>query len=246
MILSLSQTELQIYSFTTNSFMMQRFIFILLAASVAILGVVVPVEAALLGKRGTKGQRIAGGPLPRRLPVRRFPEAESLAARKHARDLPDLQGRLEVARVEGDVLGLIANDPTRGPVGINLDSDFNPPNPNLIVTLSGLSPTETLQANNPTFNAPFFIGGSGTNILSPNNTNTNPFINIDAANAAVWSLDESTGLLNATWTNPDNTTIRPTLIYDADSNVLSLTANPTGLFNLQKQIPVSLSLVALF
>ncbi len=50
--------------------MMQRFAFLLLAASVALLRTVVPVEAALLMKRETNAQRFARGlpPLP---PVRR-------------------------------------------------------------------------------------------------------------------------------------------------------------------------------
>ncbi len=39
--------------------MMQRFVFLLLAASVALLATVVPVEAALLGNRKTNGQRLA-------------------------------------------------------------------------------------------------------------------------------------------------------------------------------------------
>ena len=42
----------------------------------------------------------------------------------------------------------------------------------------------------------------------------------------------------ATWTNPDGSKVTPTLIYDFDVNVLSFTANPTGFFNAQKQIPV--------
>ncbi len=52
--------------------MMQRLAFLLLAASVALLGTVVPVEAALLGNRDTNGQRFARGlpPLP---PVKRSP-----------------------------------------------------------------------------------------------------------------------------------------------------------------------------
>ena len=44
--------------------MMQRFAFLLLAASVALLSSVVPVEAALLKKRHTNGQRFAKGLLP--------------------------------------------------------------------------------------------------------------------------------------------------------------------------------------
>jgi hypothetical protein len=52
--------------------MMQRFALLLLVASVALLGTVVPVDAAKLAKRETNAQRFARnlGPLP---PVKRSP-----------------------------------------------------------------------------------------------------------------------------------------------------------------------------
>src|SRR6266702_498215 len=42
----------------------------------------------------------------------------------------------------------------------------------------------------------------------------------------------------ATWTNTDGSKATPTLIYDVGSNVLSFTANPLGLYNLKKEVPV--------
>ena len=66
---SLAETWLYI---STHSLIMQKFAILLLAASFALLGALVPVEAAFLPKRETNGHRFARGlpPLP---PTRRSP-----------------------------------------------------------------------------------------------------------------------------------------------------------------------------
>lgn len=140
----------------------------------------------------------------------------------------------------GAVLGHVANDPSRGPVGLNLNADPNPAYADLDVKFSD----SDLLSQDPAFDTPYFIGGFGKEPLSPENTNTIQFINVNAgSDAAIWSLDTTSGALNATWTNPDGTQVKPTLIYHAGSNVLSFTANPLALYNLQLQIPVTISLV---
>ncbi|KAI9458350.1 hypothetical protein BJY52DRAFT_1416454 [Lactarius psammicola] len=216
--------------------MMQRFLVLVLAASVALLGTIVPVEAALLGRHETNGQRFARGlpPLP---PVRRSPT--DTAKRRQVSPLPGspLIGRLEVHRVDGTVLGYVANDKTRGPVGLNIFGDPNPAYLDLTVELSG----SNLLAQKPEFVDPYYIGGYGDDILSPHNSNTVQFINVAAGlDAAIWTLDKTSGALNATWTNVDGSKIQPTLIYDVNLNVLSFTANPTGVFNLRKLAPVTI------
>ncbi|KAH9055750.1 hypothetical protein EDB87DRAFT_1687836 [Lactarius vividus] len=219
---------------------MQRFVFLLLAASVALLATVVPVEAALLGKRETNAQRFARGlpPLP---PARRSPT--ETAERRQVSQPPTspVTGRLEVRQADGvAVLGHVANDPTRGPVGLNLNADSNQAYADLDVTFSD----SNLLSQDPAFKSPYYIGGSGKKSLSPKNTNTIQFINVHAGpDAAIWSLDTKSGALNATWTNPDRTQVTPTLIYDSGSNVLHFTANPLALYNLQLQVPVTIFLV---
>ncbi|KAH8989450.1 hypothetical protein EDB92DRAFT_1947404 [Lactarius akahatsu] len=219
---------------------MQRFVFLFLAASVVLLATVVPVEAAFLGKRETNSQRFARGlpPLP---PVRRSPTESAMRRQVSPPPVSSTTGRLEVRQADGGaVLGYVANDPSRGPVGLNLNTDLNPAYTDLDVTFSG----SDLLSQDPAFETPYYIGGLGKNALSPQNTNTIKFINVHAGPyAAIWSLDTTSGALNATWTNPDGTEVKPTLIYDAGSNVLSFTANPLALYNLQLQIPVTISLV---
>ncbi|KAH8995124.1 hypothetical protein EDB86DRAFT_3077922 [Lactarius hatsudake] len=217
---------------------MQRFVFLLLAASVVLFATVVPVEAVLLGKRETNAQRFARGlpPLP--------PGVVRIAAERRQVSPPPVSpttGRLEVRKADGGaLLGYVANDPTRGPVGLNLNNDPNPAYTDLDVTFSG----SDLVSKNAAFKKPYYIGGSGKKTLSPQNTNTIQFINVHAGpHAAIWSLDTTTGALNATWTNPDGTQVKPTLIYEDGSNVLSFTANPLALYNIELQIPVTISLV---
>ncbi|KAH9043985.1 hypothetical protein EDB84DRAFT_1471209 [Lactarius hengduanensis] len=220
--------------------MMQRFVFLLLAASVVLLATVVPVEAALLGKRETNAHRFARGlpPLP---PVRRSPTESAMRRQVSPPPISSTTGRLEVRRADsGAVLGHVANDPNRGPVGLNLYTEGDPAYTDLDVKFSD----SDLLSLDPAFDTPYYIGGFGTHPLSPKNTNTIQFINVNAGpDAAIWSLDTTSGALNATWTNPDGTQVKPTLIYDAGSNVLSFTANPLALYNLQLQIPVTISLV---
>ncbi|KAH9169448.1 hypothetical protein EDB89DRAFT_1472168 [Lactarius sanguifluus] len=219
--------------------MMQRFVFLLLAASAVLLATVVPVEAAFLGHHETNAQRFARGlpPLP---PVRRSP-TESAMRRQVSPPPVSTTGRLEVRQADsGAVLGYVANDPSRGPVGLNLNTDPNPAYTDLDVKFSD----SELLSQNPAFKTPYYIGGSGKEALSPQNTNTIKFINVHPGPyAAIWSLETTSGALSATWTNPDGTKVKPTLIYDAGSNVLSFTANPLALYNLQMQIPVTISLV---
>ncbi|KAI9458349.1 hypothetical protein BJY52DRAFT_1186839 [Lactarius psammicola] len=219
---------------------MQRFAFLLLAASVALLGTIVPVEAAWQGKHETNGQRFARGlpPLP---PVRR---SLTETARRRQVSQPSSSavqtGRLEVRwAVDGTILGHVSNDPIRGPIGLNLESGPNLAVGDLTVAFSDSS----LLTQDPIFAAPYYIGGSGTNPLSPQNSNTVQFINVAAGpNADIWTLDTKSGALNATWINPDNTKIQPTLIYNAGSNVLSFTANPLALYNSELQMPVTIFL----
>ncbi|KAI9440893.1 hypothetical protein H4582DRAFT_1939900 [Lactarius indigo] len=218
---------------------MQRFAFLLLAASVALLAIVIPAEAALLGKRETNAQRFARGlpPLP---PARRSPT--ETAKRRQVSQPPSSSttGRLEVRwAVDGTVLGHVSNDPIRGPIGLNVVSGPNPATGDLIVEFSGSS----LLAQGPLFAAPYYIGGYGPDLLSPQNTNAIQFFNVDIGpNAEIWSLDTTSGALNATWTNPDNTKVQPTLIFYADSNVLSFTSNPLALYNSELALPVTIFL----
>ncbi|KAI9440890.1 hypothetical protein H4582DRAFT_1503589 [Lactarius indigo] len=219
---------------------MQRFVFLLLAASVALLATVVPVEAAILGKRETNAQRFARGlpPLP---PVKRSPTETAKRRQVSQQPSSPTTGRLEVRQIDGGaVLGHVSNDPNRGPIGLNLNADPNPAYSDLTVEFSG----SDLLSQDPDFNDPYYIGGSGTDILSPQNTNTIQFINVHAGpDSEIWSLDTISGALNATWTNTDATKVQPTLIYDSGSNVLSFTANPQALYNVQLQIPVNIFLV---
>ena len=59
-------------SYISHSSMMQGFTFLLLVASVALLGTVIPVQTTFVGKRETNGERFARDlpPLP---PPRRSP-----------------------------------------------------------------------------------------------------------------------------------------------------------------------------
>ncbi|KAI9451507.1 hypothetical protein BJY52DRAFT_99408 [Lactarius psammicola] len=220
--------------------MVQRFAFLLFVASVALLGAFVPVEAALSMKRETNGQRFARGlpPLP---PIRRSP-TES-AKRRQVSPEPGTSsttGRLEVRQATDNIrLGYVANDASRGPIGLNLDSGHNPAVPDLTVEYSGSS----LLAQSPEFSAPYYIGGSGTLPLSPHTLNTIEFINVEAGPAAaIWTLDSTSGALNATWANSDNTKAQPTLIYDFGENALNFTSNPNALYNFYFQVPVTIFL----
>ncbi|KAH9059666.1 hypothetical protein EDB87DRAFT_1684518 [Lactarius vividus] len=213
--------------------MVQRLAFLLLAASATLLGTFIPVEAALFMKRETNGQRFARGlpPLP---PIRRSPT--ETANRRQVSQPPSTSdtGRLEVRHATDNTrLGYVANDAGRGPIGLNLDIAHNPAIPDLIVEFSD----STLVAQDPKFDAPYYIGGYGTLPF------TIEFINVGAGpGAAIWSLDSTSGALNATWTNSDNSASQPTLIYDSELNALNFTSNPTALYNFYYQIPVTIFL----
>ncbi|KAH8978005.1 hypothetical protein EDB86DRAFT_991792 [Lactarius hatsudake] len=219
--------------------MVRRLAFLLLAASVALLGTLVPVEAALHMKRETNGQRFARGlpPLP---PIRRSPTETAHRRQVSPPPNPSVVGRLEVRYASDNTrLGYVANDASYGPIGLNLDTGHNPAIPDLVVEFSG----STLLAQNPEFDAPYYIGGYGALPLSPQTLNTIEFINVDTGpDAAIWSLDLTSGALNATWTNPDKSTAQPTLIYDSELNALNFTSNPTVLYNFYYQIPVTIFL----
>ncbi|KAI9439000.1 hypothetical protein H4582DRAFT_1946070 [Lactarius indigo] len=219
--------------------MVQTFAFFLFVASVALLGTVVLVDAALLTKRETNGQRFARGlpPLP---PTRRSPT--ETANRRQVSQQPgsSTTGRLEVRQAADNTrLGYVANDASRGPIGLNLDIAHNPAIPDLTVEFSG----SNLVAQDPEFEAPFNIGAYGTLPLSPQTLSTIEFINVDPGpGAAIWSLDSTSGALNATWTNAVNGTTQPTLIYDFGLNALNFTSNPTALYNFYYQVPVTIFL----
>ncbi|KAH9059432.1 hypothetical protein EDB83DRAFT_2520526 [Lactarius deliciosus] len=215
--------------------MVQRLAFLLLAASVALLGTFVPAEATLHMRRETNGQRFARGlpPLP---PIRRSPTETAHRRQVSPQRSPSVVGRLEVRHATDNTrLGYVANDVSHGPIGLNLDTGHNPDIPDLTVEFSD----STLVAQDPKFHAPYYIGGYGLLPLSPQTLNTIEFINVDAGpDAAIWNLDLTSGALNATWTNPDKSTARPTLIFDSDLNALNFTSDPTALYNFYYQIPV--------
>ncbi|KAH9035197.1 hypothetical protein EDB85DRAFT_2143853 [Lactarius pseudohatsudake] len=136
----------------------------LLAASVALLGTFVPVEAALHMKRETNGQRFAMGlpPLP---PIRRSPTETAHRRQVSPPPSPSNTGRLEVRHATDNTrLGYVANDASYGPIGLNLDTAHNPAIPDLIVEFSA----STLVARrDPEFDAPYYIGDYGALPLSP-------------------------------------------------------------------------------
>ncbi|KAI9451831.1 hypothetical protein BJY52DRAFT_1226452 [Lactarius psammicola] len=137
---------------------MQRFAFLLLAASVALLGIFVPVEAALPVKRETNGQRLAKGlpPLP---PVRQSPT--ETAKRRQVSPPPSLSlttGCLGARWAANDArIGYVGNDLNLGPIGLNLDSVPNPADSDLTVELPGSG----LLAQDPESDVPYYIGGYG-------------------------------------------------------------------------------------
>ncbi|KAH9172567.1 hypothetical protein EDB89DRAFT_1964934 [Lactarius sanguifluus] len=190
-------------------------------------------------KRETNGQRFARG-LPPLLPIRRSPTDTARRRQVSPPPGPTVVGRLEVRHATDNTrLGYVANDASYGPIGLNLDTAHNPAIPDLIVQFSG----STLVAQDPEFDAPYYIGGYGTLPLSPQTLNTIEFINVDTGpDAAIWSLNITSGALNATWTNPDKSTVQPTLIYDSELNALNFTSNPTALYNSYYQIPVTIFL----
>ncbi|KAH9031301.1 hypothetical protein EDB84DRAFT_1492756 [Lactarius hengduanensis] len=109
-------------------------------------------------KRETNGQRFARGlpPLP---PIRRSPTESAQVLPPPS---PSVIGRLEVRHATDHTrLGYIANDASYGPIGLNLDIGHNPAIPDLIVEFSGST------AQDPEFDAPYYIGGHGTLPLSP-------------------------------------------------------------------------------
>ncbi|KAI0259404.1 hypothetical protein BC834DRAFT_906271 [Gloeopeniophorella convolvens] len=215
--------------------MMQRFACVLLVASAVLLGLVVPSGAASLQRRETNAQRFARGlpPLP---PIRRT--STDTAKRSQAspqvqtgKPQPPPSGRLEVRwAVNGSVAGYIANNATAGPIGLNLNPDPNQlPDCDLHVEYSDSS----LVALDAKFPAPFYVGGNGTLPLAAGSPNTIEFINVEAGPwAAVWALDWNTGVLNATWTNPDGSKDQPSLAYDPALNALNFTGDFTALYNL--------------
>jgi len=216
---------------------MQRFTFLLLVASVALLATFVPVEATRLAKRETNGQRFARD-LP---PLRPKRSHVRTAKRSQVSHLPGQlanTGILQVANENGDILGWVFNDQA-GPIALNLVTNPTPADKNLTVTyING-----NLLAQVPEFPRPY-IGGNGTDILSPQNLNTVPFTDVsDGPFANIWTLDQTTGLLSATWTNSDGTIVTPTLVFNPVSGVLSFTANPTGVYNEQGLTAVTISLI---
>jgi len=132
----------------------------------------------------------------------------------------------------GAILGYVFND-VNGPTGLNLASNPNPSDGDLQVSFSGTS----LLAEDPQFGPPYYVSGSGTDVLKAQNLNTIQLTNVDASHAQGWSLDSSTGQLNLTWTNTDSSTVNPTLIYDNTLNALNFTANPLALYNFKFQVP---------
>ncbi|KAI9451504.1 hypothetical protein BJY52DRAFT_1190941 [Lactarius psammicola] len=192
-----------------------------------------------LPTRETNGQRFARGlpPLP---PIRRSPTETAKHRQVSQPPGPSYTtGRLEVRWAANNTrVGYVANDPNLGPIGLNLDSAPNPADLDLTVEFSG----SKILAQDPEFDAPYYIGGYGASPLLPQRLSTIEFINVHAGHAAIWTLDSTSGALNATWTNPDNTTVRPTLIYDPGLNALNFTSNPNGLYNFYFQVPVTIFL----
>jgi len=218
---------------------MQGFSLLLLAASLALMGNVVPVESAMLARGATNAQRLArniGSLAPS--PVKRGAERPS---RDSQRQIPqETTGVLQVQAENQTVLGYVFDDP-KGPTGLNVLSNTSPTDTNVLVSFANGSLLAEGATGGPTFSPPY-IGGSGPSVLSPTNLNTIQFTNIPAGSqASNWTFAEFTAQLNMTWTNSDGTIVTPTLIYNVEENLLSFTDNPTGLFNANSaNIPVNL------
>ncbi|KAI0297459.1 hypothetical protein B0F90DRAFT_1739507 [Multifurca ochricompacta] len=211
--------------------MMQRFTVLFLAVSFVLLGFVapVPVEAALLVKRETNAVRFARGlpPLP---PVRRTKTSAAKRAEpsQHfgaTKVAKSSTGRLEIRwAANGTTAGYVANNPTTGPIGLNLNNDLE-----LYVDYSD----SNLLARDARFPAPYYVGGHGDSTLAAGSSNTIEFINVESGpTAAIWTLDSNTRALNATWTNSHGSKTQPSLAYDPSLNALNFTGDFTALSNL--------------
>ncbi|KAF8258664.1 hypothetical protein EI94DRAFT_1753980 [Lactarius quietus] len=147
-------------------------------------------------------------------------------------------GILQVNSGNGAILGWVFNDQA-GPISLNFVTNLTPADKNLTVTYTN----GNLLAQDPEFPR-LYVGGNGTDILSPQNLNTIPFTDVSPGQfASIWTLDSATGLLNATWTNSDGTIVTPTLVINPVSGVLSFTANPAGVHNEQGLTAVTISLI---
>jgi len=221
---------------------MQKYAFVFLAVVAALLAFVPLVEGVAVGKRVTNAQRFARGmtPLPPAKRTKTQGARDPNPSKKTRSTLlqSDL-GRIKVqCATTGALLGYVNNPSTGGSFGIN--DALTPADDDLFVEFSGAS----LLVTNPNFPAPFYIGGSGSAQLEPNDATTIQFTNVRAGStAAIWSLDPSTGALTATWTNPDGSTDPSTVVYDTLNNVFSLTGDPAAISNSDSAIiPVNIFL----
>ncbi|KAF8259381.1 hypothetical protein EI94DRAFT_1029926 [Lactarius quietus] len=238
---------------------MQGFSLLLLAASLALMGNVVPVESAMLARGATNAQRLArniGSLAPS--PVKRggawrlpFSENRSTLLIGSFASSGEAQSRFAATDPARDhwcspgagrkpnCNWLCLRRPER--TGLNVLSNTSPTDTNVLVSFANGSLLAEGATGGPTFSPPY-IGGSGPSVLSPTNLNTIQFTNIPAGSqASNWTFAEFTAQLNMTWTNSDGTIVTPTLIYNVEENLLSFTDNPTGLFNANSaNIPVNL------
>ncbi|KAI0065504.1 hypothetical protein BV25DRAFT_1697756 [Artomyces pyxidatus] len=95
-----------------------------------------------------------------------------------------------------------------------------------------------ISVTDPLFPAPFFLGLNGTLPLALGSSASADFINVlEGVSSKVWTLDTSTGALNATWTNPDGTKILPALVYDSFHNWLNFTGDPAAFIAASTSVP---------
>ncbi|KAN0132753.1 hypothetical protein V8E53_009424 [Lactarius tabidus] len=204
---------------------MQNFTFLLLVASVALMGVVLPVEATRLVKRETNAQRFARHLAPNDPAKRSHTDTVKRSQFSQRQSSRVYTGTLQVQYKNGTVLGSASNN-VNIPSGLslNLASNPDPTDPNLVVSFED----GNLVAQDPAFPPPYDIG-AGLEI----HTQGQPLDLIQFTNAEegsdganIWSLDSSnSGQLTATATW-DNSEAALTILYHTLENSLYFTDTP--------------------
>ncbi|TFK61927.1 hypothetical protein BDN72DRAFT_418670 [Pluteus cervinus] len=195
----------------------------------------------------TNAARLARGLPParprfgRNLPgVVREPTPASQAKRTNPSASPvpvvTYNGHIEVRTLDGTVLGNVRNSDKGDIGGINFLGDDDALEVKLVA--QGQGPYD-IEATNPLFKAPFFVGAGGQNALGQSVHSSSALSTVyqtpqgsppvqtngQWGQSAIWKIDKQSKELTAVYVNPDNTKPAVTIVYDIKNNALFFTGD---------------------
>ncbi|KAI0073513.1 hypothetical protein K474DRAFT_1710642 [Panus rudis PR-1116 ss-1] len=236
-----------------------RFVVFILAL-VSLFTAVVSAAPGIGGtpaKRMTNAERLARG-LPPNAPIfrRALPGRDLTPTRAYAakRGSPSsvpvtLTGRIQVRWIEGDAsYGYVENSQS-GINGVNFGGPIPELHVKITTTSSGAGPFD-IEAINPNFPSPFFVGASSNEFappvaFGPGNSNAASLDNVKQttpvsgiSQSSLWSFDPTTKELTPHWVNPDGSVAETVIGFDIRNNAIVLTGDIAA-YNAHNTWPVT-------